>query len=119
MLISGIFVTFSGFFDNKNNNSYLRIDQDTIIFSLRHDFGGDCKTDCYRSIGTNSIISINGIELDSICTHLFVECPSGLRLKKGIKYKFIAKHFIKNYCTTKVDTCYKNKMFVLGKKLKL
>jgi len=93
-------------------------DQDTIVFSLRNDFTGKCNENCYTSIGTNVIISINHIETDSFCTHLFVKCPTTLRLKKGIQYKFIAEHFVRNSCTSNVDTCMKNKMYTLIRKFK-
>jgi hypothetical protein len=91
---------------------------DTISFRLKRNFTGDCGDDCYSFIGSDVIIKVNHKAIGSLCNHLFIKCPSSLRLQKNIEYLFVAKLFVPPNCSTIIDTCEMNKIYVLIKKLK-
>lgn len=89
--------------------------KDTIEFTMRWDFNGDCGTDCYKFIGTGTISAINGKAVNGSCDNIFVKCPSRLNLKQGKQYTFIAIPFTPNNCSTTIDFCTPNKTFLLVK----
>ena len=87
--------------------------QDTIEFTMRWSFNGDCGNYCYKFIGTDTIVKINGKPINSNCDHLFVKCPSNFRLHQDSAYTFIAIPFTPNDCSTIIDTCTDSKTYLL------
>jgi hypothetical protein len=100
-----------------SNNSLMGYEKDTITFSLRWNFTGDCGTDCYKFIGTNVIQTINDKKITTNCSYLFVKCPSKLDLQKGVSYTFTAKSFSPNNCSTTLDTCRENQYYLLEEEI--
>lgn len=98
---------------SANGQSPKVIQRDTIEFSLRQDFAGDCDKDCYRFLGTDNILKINGRPAGQNCNHIFVKCPSKLTLYRDKVYRFVATSFVPNNCSTIIDTCAKNLTYLL------
>jgi hypothetical protein len=91
--------------------------KDTIEFSLSWNFAGDCGQDCYKFLGTGSILKINGKPVGQNCDHIFVKCPSGIKLYKSQVYKFVAIAFTPNDCSTRIDMCTGSQTYLLLNKL--
>lgn len=105
-------MTISAFALSKSD-SFNQIKKDTIEFSLRWDFIGDCGNDCYKFLGTDVILKINGKSIGSNCHHIFIKCPSDIKLYKSRIYKFVAILFSPNECSTNIDLCTSSKNFLL------
>lgn len=94
--------------------------KDTIEFSLNQSFTGHCEGFCNIYIGgSNSIIEINGEKLkEGESAEIFVKCPTRIRLRKNIKYKFLTEKFKPDSCSFPVDSTFNTKRFRLIKQIK-
>ena len=101
----------------SNGDSLKSIQKDTIEFSLRWDFIGDCGKDCNKFLGTGDVLKINGKSIGQNCHHIFVKCPSKLALHRNRVYRFVTTRFIPNNCSTIIDTCTNSITYLLVKEL--
>jgi|GEM_PF-2893588 len=96
------------------------IQKDTVEFSLNQNFTGHCEGFCNIYIGgSNSIIEINGEKLkEGESAEIFVKCPTRIRLRKNIKYKFLTEKFKPDSCSFPVDSTFNTKRFRLIEQIK-
>ena len=101
-------------------NSILKNQKDIIEFSASWNFTGRCEGLCNVYVGgTKTIRAVNGVLLkDGETVEVFVKCPTKIRLRKGIQYKFLAEKFVLNSCTTVIDTLKNTRRFCLIEQVK-
>lgn len=120
-VVPAIIISLSGFFYSRtciNTYNLPHHIQDTVEFSLIQDFTGDCETACYKFLGSRTVSKINGRPIEETCNHIFVKCPSNLKLRLDTPYRFVAIPFNPNNCSTVIDTCLKNKYYLLVGQIK-
>ena len=67
----------------------------------------------------NTVKEINGKLLEKNANvDIFVKCPTKIRLRKGVSYKFIAENFVLNSCSTIIDTIKNTKRYSLLEQIK-
>lgn len=96
------------------------IKKDTIEFSPTWNFTGRCEGLCNVYVGgTSTIKKINGILLEKgEIIEIFVKCPTKIRLRKGLNYKFLAEKLVLNSCTTIIDTTENTRSYCLMEEIK-
>jgi hypothetical protein len=100
----------------KTNTRMIQ-NEDTISFTLRWNFNGDCKGDCYKFLGTGIIKTINNVSIGESCNHVFIKCPTEINLQKGVEYRCIAVPFGPTDCSTSIDTCNVNRTYLIIKQI--
>jgi len=115
-----ILIISMGFSNARNYpNTKIQIQNrlDTIEFSLDLDFARDCEGECYKKITNSSISKVIGEDNEGICNHLFVACSSNLKFNKDRTYRFLASKLDPNGCPLSIDTCIKNRYFLLVRQI--
>jgi len=83
------------------------------------EFRGKCQGNCFKFIGYELINKINQNPLqNNQHPALFIKCPSPIRLTKLKTYKFTAKKFKPDSCTTIIDTTNETSFYYLLKEIK-